>query len=272
MLENIPIIRLPYSGNDTIKIVALSDVHIGNRNCDLKRLKSDLSKIDELTYIIDMGDLLDSIIVKDAKRYQKSSDDTKGDAVLDEQIETAYDILKPYKEKIIGLTLGNHELAILKYCSTDPTRRLATLLSTIEHKVLYLGMSWLMQIVLVHKSGGHSRTVVFRGHHGWGGGSRTQGADLTRYSRDVAYYSADVFLYGHVHRLQSDTIPRLGIFGNRLISKPKQMAICGTYLKTMSSSEVPTYSEAGGYPPVEVGCATIEIKPINDWVKIDIKT
>ena len=118
---------------------------------------------------------------------------------------------------------------------------------------------------------GIGRKVVIRGHHGWGGGSRTQGADLTKYSRDVAYWDADIFGYGHVHRLQDDRIPRLGLVGKKLIAKPKVMVICGTFLKTLSEDASPSYSERAGYPPTEIGGAIISIKPdSHKWVDIRV--
>ena len=137
----------------------------------------------------------------------------------------------------------------------------------------FLGYSGLIKIIFREqsKSGGklgRGRTVIIRYHHGWGGGSRTQGADLTKFSKDVAYWDADIFLYGHVHRKQTDAIPRLGLVGEKLISKPKIMCICGTFLKTYTGSMEPTYSEVKGYPPVEIGGVVVNIKPDKDWVKI----
>ena len=136
-------------------------------------------------------------------------------------------------------------------------------------QVPFVGYSWLLRILL-SSNGGAGRCVIIRGHHGWGGGSRTQGADLTKYSKDVAYWDADVFMYGHVHRLQSDRVPRLGLSGERLISKPKIMILCGSWLKTYSGNNNPTYSEQKGYPPIEMGGATLKIKPTYKWVDMRV--
>jgi len=254
---------IEYKYGQTFTLKPLFDVHLGNKYCDKKELKAYLSACDENTYLIGGGDLLDSIITKDIKRYAKHSDDTTSDAIIDEQIENLYDILLPYRDRIIGLGTGNHEDAVNKYHGTHPIRRLCKMLDTRS-----LGFSWLVRIGF-KENNARGRLLIIRGHHGWGGGSRTQGADLTKYSKDITYWDADMFLYGHVHKRQSDKIDRMGLVGTKLISKPKFIFICGTFLKTLSDTDEATYSEAKGYPPVSIGGVSITIKPDRKWMTIE---
>jgi predicted phosphodiesterase len=258
--------RVNYNYGDVIKIKPIGDVHFGNKYCDKKNFKEFLADSDDDTYFLGIGDLLDSIITKDIKRYEKHSDDSVSDAVIDEQVNGMSEILMPYRDKIIGLGRGNHESTIRKYCGTDPMARLCEKL-----ECTYLGYSGLIKLIL-SENGTRSRTVIIRWHHGWGGGSRTQGADLTKYSKDTMHWDADIFLYGHVHRKQSDSVPRIGLAGTKIISKPKLIGICGTFLKTYSDTIESTYSEEKGYPPVEIGGIKVNIKPREHWVKswIDI--
>ena len=254
--------RINYKYGETIKIKPLFDVHYLNTNCDVNAAKKYLAEDnDPNTYIIGGGDTMDSIIVTD-KRYRKSADAAEGEAIIDEAIDGAERILGPYKDKLIGLASGNHEDKILEVVGTDPIARLCKRLQCKN-----LGYSGLIRLIL-SENGARIRTVIIRYHHGWGGGSRTQGADLTKYSKDLAYWDADIFLYGHVHRKQADRVPRLGLSGETLISKPKMECICGTFLKTYSKGIRPTYSEKAGYPPVEVGGLVVNIKPVERWVDI----
>jgi len=254
--------RINYKLGDTIKIKPLADVHYLNVNCDVNATKKYLTEDnDESTYIIGVGDLMDSIVVTD-KRYTKSTDAAEGAAIIDEAVDGMEKILEPYKKKIIGLASGNHEDTILIKSGTDPIARLCKRLECKN-----LGYSGLLRLIL-SENGSRGRTVIIRYHHGWGGGSRTQGADLTKYSKDLAYWDADIFLYGHVHRKQADRVPRLGLSGEELISKPKMECICGTFLKTYSKGIRSTYSEKAGYPPVEVGGLVVNIKPMQRWVDI----
>ena len=251
--------RIEYKLGDTIKIKPIFDLHYGNRYCDIHAFRKFMADSDENTYFFGGGDLMDSIVIGDP-RYQKSVDDTEGDAIIDGQVDGLYRELEPYKDRIIGLGRGNHESVIIKRCGTDPMARLCEKLG-----VGYLGFSGMI-ILKFSENGNRGRTVKIRWHHGWGGGSRTQGADLTKYSKDVTHWQADIYLYGHTHRKQADRVPRLGIAGQKLISKSKIVGICGTYLKTYTTTADSTYSEEKGYPPVEIGGIAINIKPTNAWV------
>lgn len=250
---------------DNFQIKPIADIHIGNRAFDKRAFKEYLADSDHNTYFIGIGDLFDAIIVNDI-RYQKSIDDSAGDAIIDEQVEQAIELLEPYKDQIVGLGVGNHEKTIIKRAGSDMISRVCRRLG-----VTNLGYSGLIRFIMHKMSSGKAgagRQVVIRYHHGWGGGSRTIGADLTKFSRDVSYWDADVFLYAHVHRLQWDKVPRLGLSGEKLVAKDKIICICGTFLKTYLNSTDATYSESKGYPPVSVGGLKIFIKPQRHWVKI----
>jgi hypothetical protein len=132
-----------------------------------------------------------------------------------------------------------------------------------------LGFSWIV-VLRFREETGRGRTLIVRGHHGWGGGSRTQGADLTKYSKDMAFWpDANIYLYGHVHRRQSDQIETFGVCGTKLVPKPKHIYLCGTFLKTYSLTDEATYSEEKGYPPVSIGGVNISIKPDQQWLTVE---
>ena len=256
-------VRIPYKYGDEFRLKPLGDIHYGNTYCDKTALKSYLSDCDENTRIVGLGDYIDAIISRDVKRYMKHSDDSTSDAIIDEQVDGLCEILMPYKDLFIGVGDGNHEHTVVKHHGTNPMKRISERLGC-----KHLGYSWLIKLVF-HEDGSRVRTVIIRGHHGWGGGSRTQGADLTKYSKDIAYWDADIFLYGHTHKLQSDKMERLGIAGKKLVAKPKYLFVCGTFLKTLSLTTDATYSEVAGYPPTSIGAPNITIKPENKWLTIE---
>jgi len=255
--------RIAYKNfGETFRLKPIFDVHLGSVACDEQAFKKYLADSDEKTRFIGGGDLMDCVVPKDAKRYSKSGDASDVDAVLDWQVDRAESLLWDYKDRIIGLGIGNHELSAIKYHSTNVVKRLCRRLG-----VPYLGFSGLVRLIFRKKDGG-GRTVVVRYHHGYGGGSRTQGADLTKYSKDVKHWQADIFLYGHTHKRNTDTVSRIGLVGERIVNKDKHVAICGTYLKTYTKGDDTTYSEERGYPPVSIGGVCIEISPAHEWVKI----
>jgi len=136
-------VQIPYSYGETIRLKPIYDTHIGNSRADVKLLQQYLSDHDDRTYYFLGGDILDSIITKDAKRYAKSADATLGDAIIDEQVDAATDILNPVRDNIIGSILGNHETKIIKDCSTNPGKRVARNLG-----VKYLGIQTVLRMKL----------------------------------------------------------------------------------------------------------------------------
>ena len=258
--------RIPYRYGQEITLKPLFDLHKGHTAHDRKALKAYLKDSNEQTYFIGGGDLMDSIVVTD-KRYQKSSDGTLTDEIIDEQIDELEKDLGPYSNRIIGLGVGNHEETIIKKCGTNPIKRLCKRLSTEEHKVHYLAKAGLIKL-LFNERAGRGRKVVVRYHHGWGAGGRTEGGSLTKYAKDVKYYECDIALYGHDHKKLVYEIARLGIVGDRLINKPIHVGLCGTFLKTFLVGNDVTYSDSGGFPPVAVGGVKFTIKPAREWVKI----
>jgi hypothetical protein len=205
---------------------------------------------------------MDAVIVSDAKRYRKGIDASDGDDIVDYQVERAASILSPYTEKILGLGSGNHEDNIVSRCSTDMTRRLCKRLG-----VPFLGYSGLYRLKF-REHDGRGRTVDIRYHHGWAAG-RTPGGQLTSNVKDVLNWDADVYLYGHGHKLLTDTVPRLSLQGEaKLVSKDLLICLCGTFLKTYILGET-TYSEKKGYPPISVGGVSISMRPT--WNGIEIK-
>ena len=252
--------NINYKYGEVIKIKPLFDVHWGNTQCDRPALKTYLADSDELTFFFGGGDLFDSIVTPD-KRYSKDTDDTETDTIIDEQVETLYDVLLPYREKFIGLGIGNHERTVMKKCGTNPVARMCSMLD-----ITYLGYSGFIRLKM-SENGSRGRTVVIRWHHGWGGG-RTPGASINRYSRELMSYEADCYFYGHDHQRKSDRIPRMGFVGKEIVSKPQVIGVCGSYLKTFSLDNTVPYSEAAGYAPVEISGITLNIKPDRKWVKM----
>lgn len=254
MIDRVPIVRVPYRWGQTIDVLPLADIHAGSAYCDgeafrahLKRHKSALK--------IGVGDFFDAIIASDAKRYIKSGDATKGASILDEQEDMLYEWLKPYRKTILGLGSGNHENEILKRCSTNLMQRLCNRL-----KVPFLGYSWFFKLQL-HDHDARVRTVVIKGHHGFGGACRSAGGNRTKFEKEAATWSADILLYGHVHDSDAFYLPRQMVIGDRIVSRRKLVVLPGTYQETYSRTVDPSWAETKAFKPVDVGGPVIHIKP-----------
>jgi hypothetical protein len=197
------------------------------------------------------------------KRYNKSMDATTQECVIDEQIEEAYQCLLPYKDRIIGLGEGNHERVIANM-GTNPIQRLCNKLGCD-----YLGYTFMCSIIL-RENNGRGRTVTIYGNHGWGGGTRTEGGDLTKYAKVMQSYESDIYLFGHTHGLVSKRSPRFSLIGKKLMAKDRFLCVCGTFLKTISPDSIPSWSETRGFHPARIGGIDISIKPNHEWCDIKV--
>jgi len=236
-----------------IKLKTINDIHWGDEQCDEKAFKRYLADSDEHTYFIGLGDYMDMIIPSDPRYFPGMTGSVVD--IVDHQLRGFADLLSPYTDKILGLGWGNHEWEILKRHGTSPASRLNEMLGTRD-----LGYSGLLNLCL--KQGGkNSRSVIIRYHHGFGGSSRTSGGDLTKFEKECANWDADLFLYGHVHKLQTVRVARGGLCGATFVAKDQHLVICGTFKKTFNDGPCPTWSEKMGFPMRTVGGPTIYIEP-----------
>ena len=279
---------------DELELPFIGDLHVGARACHEHRLEVDLVKIARRknSYIIFMGDQLDAVVPKDPRRFTPSTaapwtwqDDWRdGDeepfpleAVIDRQKARLKQILKHApKKRVLGMGDGNHETQYLKYHSHDPTRDICK-----HFGWKMLGYTFFLTLVVGFED--HPRTfrVGIYGHHGWGGGSRTEGYNLTKFSKHMPYFDARIYAFSHVHDIQTKIIPRLEpaaaeMWENALHSDERilfndlALIVTGTYLRTLSKGRFPTYSEEKGFPPRKLGYASALVNFDGDTGEIQI--
>jgi len=227
------------------------------------------------THFIIMGDVFDALVVNDSKRFRLSSIDRRyfqaanPDQFLDMQIEDGVELLKPYADRILGILRGNHEDQILKRYNTDMTWQLCDKLGNPD---LDLGYSSLVYLSLRQERPenaaslrGRSRALRLYLHHGFGGGSRTEGGAITTYSRFLMYYDADIYLVAHSHQLWSKKIARIGIDKHgQWQDKPVILANTGTFKKALREGSPPTWEETMGFSPHLIGGTVVEVKMNRD--------
>jgi hypothetical protein len=256
------------SRKDVIKIKPLMDLHKGANTCDLRAFKEFIKDRDELTYFFTLGDLWDAIYFDD-KRFRLSGNDLKGtedDDPIDEEVKEMAEILKPIQDRIICVGTGNHEDVVSKRCHTNLSKRLAALIDR-----PYLGYSFWFRLLLIRDRMSHA--VDFFCAHGFGGGTKTEGGSITKYSRFADRFLCDVFCVGHDHLKQYVRYPMLGIAGAKdvhLYGRPKLVCLGGSWKKAYSDSAAVTWEETKGFPPTEIGGVTIEIKGTDSGVKLSV--
>lgn len=267
MKEKILVYPIQYSSaKDVIKIKPLMDLHKGAKTCDIKAFKNFIKDRDDKTYFFTNGDLWDAIYFRDKRFKASGHDHTDNDDAIDVEVAEMVDLLSPIKDRIICVGHGNHEETILKQCYTNMSKRLATALD-----VPFLGYSFWFRLMLGW-NGGRVRTVDFFCSHGFGGGTRTEGGSITKYSKFSDRFLCDVFVVGHDHKKQFVRYPLWAIGGTtaetRLISQSKLVCLGGSWKKAYSDNTSATWEETKGFAPSEIGGITIEIKTDKQGVKL----
>lgn len=255
------------SRKDIIKIKPIMDIHKGSRTCDMRAFKAFIADRDDKTYFFTNGDLWDAIYFNDKRFKPSGHDKADEDDAIDTEVAEMVEILSPIKDRLICVGHGNHEETILKSCHTNMSKRLADALG-----VSYQGYSFWFRLIL-SCDGGRTRTVDVFSTHGFGGGTRTEGGSITKYSKASDRYDCDIFIAGHDHRKQYVKYPVMSISGEKdvkLRARPKLVVLGGSWKKAYSNDTNSTWEETKGFPPSEIGGVTISIKVKDPGVIIDV--
>ncbi|MBU0846653.1 hypothetical protein KKH23_05635 [Patescibacteria group bacterium] len=164
------------SRRDEFRLYPIGDVHIGNKQCEERRLKELVKLIqdDPMAYWIGLGDYAEFI----------SNDDPRWDVddladwlftrmalrdIARAEVVRFLEIVEPIKEKCLGAVSGNHEDSIFRHSEVDPYGSVIEGLADGKHahRLDHRGMivwhfkrggstSWPMKIFVTHGSGGGS--------------------------------------------------------------------------------------------------------------------
>ena len=222
-----------------IKLLSLSDLHIGDKLCNLKVINSVLEEVKKNNniFIILNGDLMNNAT-------KTSVSDTYNEQMTPtEQILCLCDLLDPIKDKILVIHQGNHEARTLKNDGVDIIRLVARQLG-IEDR--YSAGWWYLYLTLGLNEKKKDRPMMYTitGIHGYGGGRKNGGKinNLVEMSDKVI---ADIYVMGHTH---TPIVTRNSIFlpdyqHKTLVQKDKY------YLMTNSFLEYGGYGETYGFTP-----------------------
>lgn len=252
--------------NDTIHLLVISDVHHAQEASDENRLVQDLKVKYSQRLILGLGDELDCISRADKRHDPANLKDrffTKNtySRLVDAEIEDYASILDIYTkpDEWLGHISGNHPMVMSEY-GVDPIERLCIMLNHI-----YLGYSAFIPITIEYF--GARISLMIMAHHGFGGtNARKEGSSVNAYiDHCMRYEGWDVAAYGHRHDRWIKTVPRIKP-QQTIRTKPAWIRAIdrivlqsGTYLRTLSHSKYPTYSEKAGYVPRPLGCLVLEI-------------
>lgn len=179
-----------------IKLLVLSDLHIGDALVDTKRLSQFLIEAaEEDTYVIINGDIINNAIINSVSNVYNDIYTPK------QQIDIISDILMPIRHKILVICEGNHEIRTAKLTNIN-------LMEEVAHRIydkatvnkIYSNEPYLLYIAFGMNQGRAERKTVYSlyGKHGMGGGKRV-GSKMNHLEDMLSIINADIFVVGHTH-------------------------------------------------------------------------
>ena len=229
-----------------LKIVPISDTHIGDPNFDEKKLMEKIREIKESenTLALLNGDIVNNGI--------KSSISNCYEEVLrpSEQVKYAVKLFNPIKDKVIGAVEGNHERRTTKEVDQSPCERYCERLG-----IQYFSTEVFLKLRF-GKSGAEGSPIYYGGFmtHGTGGG-RTVGGKVNMLSRMADVVIADFYIMSHTHQLapHPEVIYIPDLRENKIREQELWLVMSGSYLKRGG------YAGEKIYSPVKLGSPTITL-------------
>jgi len=251
--------------SDRVVIVPFSDLHVGNKAADKKRIRRTADWIAEYAdYWFGGGDYCDCIVPSpNERRFDFDSLDREL-ATPDEQYRWVYDVFEPIRDKCVGLLTGNHDDVIRQRHSHNHVRELCDRLG-----VPYLSYSAMLRWRF--SRGEHRTKLDLYAHHGKCA-ARTKGGKINKARTLDKIFDATVYCMSHVHDINPDVRPFLVFdkWGN-IVEERKYYVLTGGFLRGYVRG-LSTYVERGMYAPTILGSMFVEVAPeknVFPWIKVD---
>ena len=227
-----------------VEIYALSDLHLGDRNCNYKELLGLVKRIEENknAYVILNGDLINNATTH-------SISDTYSETISPmEQLKQATALFKPIKDKILAITSGNHENRTYRADGIDLTEIMACELGLSDRYAPESVTLFLRVGEIKHQATGKNtlRQVCYVLYitHGSGGGRR-EGGKINRLVDLSSIIDADIYIHSHTHL---PAVLKHAFY--RADSKNSTIALVDKmFVNTNAWLNYGGYGEAQGYKP-----------------------
>lgn len=179
--------------SNNIKLYTLADLHIGAAECDIELIKKVIKFIHDTpdTYVVLLGDILNT-----ALKNSKSDIYSEVLSIADSQ-KLAVELLSPIKDRIIGMTPGNHENRVWKEAGIDLSLWLAEKLN-IQDKYRVNALALNIEFGKTPKNYPY-KLNIFAQHGGFGGGRKLGSAMNAIEDMDGIIANADIYLRAHTH-------------------------------------------------------------------------
>ena len=232
---------------ESVEIHTFADEHIGDEQCDLKRLIERIEYVKNTpnAYCILNGDILDNAT-------KTSIGDTYTQVFNPmEQLSKAVEIFEPIREKILCITHGNHENRTYKKEGINLSFLLAKQLHlddkyTSTSAVLFIRVGERVHGNKETNGSGKYRQACYTLYvlHGSGGG-RKEGAKAIRLADMASIIDCDIYIHSHTHlpMIMKQAYHRIDERNNAVALVNK------LFVNTAANLDYGGYGEAGEFKP-----------------------
>ncbi len=179
---------------EQIELHIFADEHIGDENCDMKRLYERIEYVKNTpnAYCIMNGDILDNAT-------KTSIGDTYTQVFNPmEQLQRGVDLFSPIKEKILCITHGNHENRTYKKEGINLSCLIANQLGLSERYTPTSALLFIRFGKSKNNGGKSKQCYTIYALHGSGGG-RKEGAKAIRLADMASIIDVDIYIHSHTH-------------------------------------------------------------------------
>lgn len=243
---------------ETLEIIAMADLHVGDPLSDVRRTKETIAYVKEAEnrYLILNGDLMDAAI-------KSSVGDVYGSTLTPmEQLELCVSIFGGVKDRLLLITPGNHELRIYKQDGVDMTKLMCKELG-VGHLYTPTSGYIFLRFGKSKSSDRHFRPVLYRIYvtHGRGGGRR-EGGKINRLADLTRIVDADIYIHSHTHlpAIMMDSFHR-PCSANSTLSKHDRL-----FINTAANLDYGGYAELESYPPSSLRNPVITLSGRQEWM------
>jgi len=256
-------------------LLPISDAHYGNPLFSKRHFMNTIKTIGEHPNYFTLlnGDLCESSLrTSKGEVYRQVG-------TPQDQRDGMIEMLYPIRKKILGVTIGNHELRIWNEVGIDICQDIATALN-----VPYRASGMLLKLSFGSGNERHSDrpyTYWIYATHGYGG-ARTKSAKAVKVERVATWMHANVYLMSHDHVVNAapdvyllpDPRTRIekdgkgnptGFIIGRFSAHRKMLVKTNAYLKWGG------YAEMGGFPPSDLTTPLVKFNPRNKpAIKVEV--
>lgn len=260
--------EIPYSFKNPVKIHPFGDIHGGIKHCAEGKARAKVQEIkdDPCAYWIGMGDYGEFITPSDPRwDIGVVSDWLEKDNISRSLERWIIDLLKPIKNKCIGLLEGNHEDSIRIHNHDDVQKNICDGLG-----VANLGYTCIVRLIFKRRNSSETHIIksVFTHGAGW---ATTKGTKMNRLEKFMNIYpTCRIAAVGHMHDKITLELPYLEATENNTIEERVRVgAVTGSWFKTYEQGVRASYGEKKGYPPTTLGSPIFYIKPSSNKVWVE---